>query len=237
MRLTILFVLLALLAFEPAMAQKKKKRGKNKGATVENVVPQNLIDSVSYSFGVSFANNLQQQSSLDTVSVPVILQAISDVLEKGTPRWTETEATQIISRYFKEKQKREGLVNLDKGRLFLSENARREEVDTTDSGLQYEVLRSGEGESPELTDQVKVHYTGTLIDGTVFDSSVKRGEPAVFPVNAVIRGWVEALQMMKVGDKWKLYIPYDLAYGSRGTRGIPPYSTLIFEVELLEIVK
>lgn len=127
--------------------------------------------------------------------------------------------------------------NKEEGEKFLAENALREEVTVTESGLQYEILKEGKGQKPTATDKVKVHYHGTLIDGTVFDSSVDRGEPAVFGVNQVIAGWTEALQLMPVGSKWKLYIPYELAYGERGNSGIQPYSTLIFEVELLGIEK
>ena len=124
----------------------------------------------------------------------------------------------------------------DQGQAFLANNAAREEVITTDSGLQYEVLVSGDGASPAPADLVTVHYTGTLVDGTVFDSSVQRGQPAEFPANRLIAGWVEALQLMQVGDKWKLYIPPELAYGDRGAGGlIGPGATLIFEIELLGV--
>jgi FKBP-type peptidyl-prolyl cis-trans isomerase FklB len=126
----------------------------------------------------------------------------------------------------------------DPGEAFLAANAKKEGVITTASGLQYKVLKSGTGDSPKATDQVKVHYTGTTIDGNVFDSSVQRGQPAVFPVNAVIPGWVEALQLMKVGDKWQLFIPAQLAYGAQSpSPAIPPNSVLIFEVELIDIEK
>ena len=129
-------------------------------------------------------------------------------------------------------------VATDPGEAFLAANAKKEGVTTTASGLQYKVLKSGTGDSPKATDQVKVHYTGTTIDGNVFDSSVQRGQPAVFPVNAVIPGWVEALQLMKVGDKWQLVIPAKLAYGAQSpSPAIPPNSVLIFEVELIDIEK
>lgn len=123
------------------------------------------------------------------------------------------------------------------GEKFLVDNAKRDEVSSTDSGLQYEVLNSGDGDTPTNTSTVRTHYHGTLIDGTVFDSSYDRGEPAEFPVNGVIAGWTEALQIMKTGDKWRLYIPYNLAYGEQGAGGkIAPFSTLIFDIELLAIV-
>ena len=126
--------------------------------------------------------------------------------------------------------------NSEAGKTFLAENAKREEIITTSSGLQYEVLVKGEGDSPKVTDEVTVHYHGTLIDGTVFDSSVERGQPATFPVNGVIPGWVEALQLMKPGAKYKLFIPSDLAYGERGAgQMIGPNSTLVFEVELISV--
>ncbi|WP_018275238.1 FKBP-type peptidyl-prolyl cis-trans isomerase [Teredinibacter turnerae] len=122
------------------------------------------------------------------------------------------------------------------GEAFLAENAKKEGIVVTESGLQYEILSAGDGEKPALTSKVKTHYHGTLIDGTVFDSSVNRGQPAEFPVNGVIAGWTEALQMMPVGSKWRLYVPYQLAYGERGAGGaIGPYAALVFEVELLEI--
>jgi FKBP-type peptidyl-prolyl cis-trans isomerase len=127
--------------------------------------------------------------------------------------------------------------NLKAGEAFLAANAKKEGVKTTASGLQYKVIKAGTGASPKPTDIVKVHYTGTLVDGTVFDSSVQRGEPATFPVNGVIPGWTEALQLMKVGDKWQLVIPSKLAYGEQGPRAIGPNSTLIFDVELLGIEK
>lgn len=122
-----------------------------------------------------------------------------------------------------------------KGMQFLNENGKRPEVTTLLSGMQYEVLQEGEGQKPKLTSHVTTHYHGTLIDGYVFDSSVDRGAPASFPVNGVIKGWTEALQLMPIGSKWKLYIPYHLAYGEKGSNNIKPFSTLIFEVELLDI--
>lgn len=125
----------------------------------------------------------------------------------------------------------------DAGKVFLEENVKNEGVKVTESGLQYKVLTAGEGAIPARTDHVRVHYTGRLIDGTVFDSSVQRGQPAEFPVNGVIAGWIEALTLMPVGSKWELYIPYQLAYGERGAgAAIPPFATLVFEVELLEIL-
>ena len=131
----------------------------------------------------------------------------------------------------------QGKENLEEGLKFLAENRDKKGIVETASGLQYKILEEGDGEKPSPTDEVKCHYHGTLIDGTVFDSSIQRGEPAVFPVNGVIQGWVEALQMMSAGSKWRLFVPSDLAYGERGAGGaIGPNTTLIFDVELLEIV-
>ncbi|MBQ8055754.1 MAG: FKBP-type peptidyl-prolyl cis-trans isomerase [Paludibacteraceae bacterium] len=151
---------------------------------------------------------------------------------------SENEAQIEINSYFQKMQEEAGKEAKDAGEKFLEENKKQEGVVTLPSGLQYKVIKQGTGDKPKATDQVRCHYHGTLIDGTVFDSSVRRGEPAVFPVNGVIQGWVEALQLMPVGSKWTLYIPYEMAYGTRGAgQSIPPYAALIFEVELLEIVK
>jgi FKBP-type peptidyl-prolyl cis-trans isomerase len=151
---------------------------------------------------------------------------------------TTEEADQIIRRYFEAAGEKEGQLNLEAGNAFLEENKGREGVKTTASGLQYEVITEGTGPIPSAEDRVRVHYHGTLIDGTVFDSSVERGEPAVFGVGQVIPGWTEALQLMPVGSKWKIYVPSELAYGERGAGAdIGPNTTLIFEVELLEIVE
>ena len=145
-------------------------------------------------------------------------------------------AEQIIEEFFKSKQELTAKKAQGEGAAFLAENAKREGVISLESGLQYEILNQGNGQIPTINDKITAHYHGTLIDGTVFDSSVDRGEPASFPVNGVIAGWTEALQIMPVGSKWKLYVPSDLAYGERGAgQIIGPYSTLIFEVELLSI--
>ena len=147
------------------------------------------------------------------------------------------EAQAIINDYFQQLQEKAFEQNIKEGKNFLVENAKRVEVKTTASGLQYEIIKEGKGQTPAASDRVKVHYHGTLINGNVFDSSVNRGEPATFGVTQVIQGWVEALQLMPVGSKWKLYIPSELAYGAQGAgQSIAPHTTLIFEVELLDIV-
>ena len=195
---------------------------------------QNLntfMDSVSYSLGVLVAQDLKSQGS-DNINPDALSQALADVMHGRELNVGEEVASMVFQTYAMQKQEEKNKAQ----KTFLEENAKREGVTTLPSGLQYEVLKKGEGESPSATDKVTVHYHGTLIDGTVFDSSVERGEPATFPVNGVIKGWVEALQLMQVGDKWKLFIPSELAYGSRGAgQVIGPGATLVFEVELLSI--
>jgi len=199
---------------------------------------QNLktqMDSLSYSLGVLVAQNLKSQG-LDQLDANSLAQGLTDALGDGETAVDFNQANAIVQDYMKNKQMEAHKGNIEAGKKFLEENAKREGVKTLESGLQYEVISAGEGASPSATDKVTVHYHGTLIDGKVFDSSVERGQPATFPVNGVIPGWVEALQLMKVGDKWKLFIPHELAYGERGAgQDIGPFSTLIFEVELLSI--
>ena len=150
---------------------------------------------------------------------------------------SHNEAREIVNKYFEELEAKMSAVAIEQGKAFLEENKKRPGIVTLPSGLQYEVINEGTGKKPKATDQVRCHYEGTLVDGTLFDSSIQRGEPAVFGVNQVIPGWVEALQLMSEGAKWKLYIPSDLGYGARGAgEMIPPHSTLVFEVELLEVL-
>ena len=193
------------------------------------------MDSLSYALGVLLAQNLQSQG-FDNLDETSMTTAIHDVLSGNEPKFTAEEANQVVQQYMMKKQQSKHADAIEAGKAFLAENAKREEIKVTDSGLQYEILKEGSGPKPTETSKVKVHYHGTLTDGTVFDSSVERGEPTSFGVNQVIKGWTEALQLMPQGSKWKLYIPSDLAYGPRGAGGkIGPYETLIFEVELLEI--
>ena len=207
-------------------------------AGVLTLSAQNLkteMEKVSYSLGISVANSVKAQG-LESVDPQAIGQAFSDVFEGNELAISEEEANVILQEYFQNLANKALEANSEAGKAFLAENAKREEVTTTVSGLQYEVLLEGEGDSPKATDEVTVHYHGTLIDGSVFDSSVERGQPATFPVNGVIPGWIEALQLMKPGAKYKLFIPSDLAYGERGAgQMIGPNSTLIFEVQLLSI--
>ncbi|MGB0165581.1 MAG: FKBP-type peptidyl-prolyl cis-trans isomerase [Luteibaculum sp.] len=212
----------------------RKKRGKDKNEAYELATE---LDSLSYSLGVSVSSNLLSQD-IDTLSAGALIQAIKDNLVDKNTKISENDARNIVTEYFKKLQEQQELQVKQAGKEFLEKNAKREGVVSLPSGLQYEIIKEGTGDkTPEITDRVKVHYHGTLIDGTVFDSSVQRGSPAQFPVNGVIRGWVEALQLMKPGAKWKLYIPYDLAYRDRSAGKIPAFSTLIFEVELLEILE
>lgn len=171
------------------------------------------------------------------IAVEDFAQAIKDVLEGNQTAISHQEAREIVNKYFEELEAKMSAANIEQGKAFLSENQKREGVKTLASGLQYEVITEGHGKMAQATDRVKCHYEGTLIDGTLFDSSVKRGEPAVFGVNQVIPGWVEALQLMPEGSKWKLYIPSELAYGAQGAgEMIPPHSALVFEVELIEVL-
>src|SRR5690554_6055286 len=195
-----------------------------------------LMDKLSYALGMSMASNLMN-SGLKNIDVDSFVKAFTEIMDNKTPSMSPQEANQILQDYFTKQQDEMLNKNLEAGKAFLEENKKREGVVTLPSGLQYEVINEGDGAIPKATDKVKCHYHGTLIDGTVFDSSVQRGQPAVFGVNQVIKGWVEALQLMSVGSKWRLYIPSDLAYGKQGAGGsIEPNTTLIFDVELLGIV-
>ncbi|AWV98110.1 FKBP-type peptidyl-prolyl cis-trans isomerase [Arcticibacterium luteifluviistationis] len=192
------------------------------------------LDSLSYAIGVNIGESLKAQNVQPTTEI--LNQAIKDVLNGSQLTMESANCGAFIQNYFQKAASKVGNENLAAGNAFLEKNKTREGVLTTGSGLQYEILTQGTGEKPLSTQKVKVHYHGTLIDGTVFDSSVERGSPATFGVTQVIKGWVEGLQLMPVGSKWKFYIPADLAYGPRGQGKIAPNSALIFEVELLEIL-
>lgn len=195
------------------------------------------MDKVSYALGLSIGNNFQT-SGIKDLQIADFVLGFSDVLNEKQPAITYDEAKQVINAYFMKLQQEKLEINKKAGEEFLNINKGRAGVVALPSGLQYQVLKMGEGDKPKATDKVKCHYHGTLIDGRVFDSSVERGQPAVFGVNQVIAGWVEALQLMPVGSKWRLFIPSELAYGENGAGElIEPNSTLIFDVELLEIVK
>lgn len=195
------------------------------------------MDKFSYAIGLGIGQNLLSMGAKG-IAVDDFAQAIKDVLEGNQTAISHTEARDIVNKYFAEMEEKMNAANIEQGQQFLEENKKRPGVVTLPSGLQYEVINEGTvGRYAKATDKVECHYEGTLIDGTLFDSSIKRGQPAVFGVNQVIPGWIEALQLMPEGAKWKLYIPGDLAYGAQGAgEMIPPHSTLIFEVELLKIL-
>ena len=195
------------------------------------------MDKFSYAIGLGIGQNLLSMGAKG-IAVDDFAQAIKDVLEGNQTAISHTEARDIVNKYFAELEEKMNAANIEAGKKFLEENKKREGVVTLPSGLQYEVITEGNvGRYAKATDQVQCHYEGTLVDGTLFDSSIKRGQPATFGVNQVIPGWVEALQLMPEGAKWKLYIPSDLAYGAQGAgEMIPPHSTLVFEVELQKIL-
>jgi len=199
--------------------------------------PSELKDTrekASYALGVGIARNLKQ-NKLDGVDADLLIRGLRDVLADEKIKLNDQELEAAMVAYFREMNDKMGAANRKEGEEFLAANKAQPDVKTTKTGLQYKVLKQGTGLSPKATDRVKTHYKGTLVNGKEFDSSIARGKPAVFPVTGVIPGWVEALQLMKVGDKWQLFIPSELAYGAEGNRAIPPNSTLIFEIELLGI--
>ena len=194
------------------------------------------MDKFSYAIGLGIGQNLLSMGA-QGINVEDFAQAIADVLNRNELAMSHNEAREIVNKYFMELEEKMNAENIEKCKAFLAENAKKEGIITLPSGLQYEVITEGNGKKPSATDRVKCHYEGTLIDGTLFDSSIKRGQPAVFGVNQVIQGWVEALQLMTEGSKWRLFIPSELGYGAQQAgEMIPPHSTLIFEVELIEVL-
>jgi FKBP-type peptidyl-prolyl cis-trans isomerase FklB len=248
-----IIVIAALLVGVASFGQKKKalikelaqlkaqtSEMKSKLSEIQKAKTLNLQDSLqnfSYAFGVSVGSNLKTVG-FDSLSYNAFSIALEDVINSREKISLE-DAQRQIQNTIQLKQDKIAKEQSAEGKLFLGENGKRSEVVTTESGLQYEILKDGDGPLPKASDKVKVHYTGMLIDGKVFDSSVERGEPNVFGVTQVIKGWQEALQLMPVGSKWKVFIPQDIAYGQRGAGGgmIPPYAALVFEMELLAIEK
>ncbi len=201
------------------------------------------IDTISYSLGVDIANNLKT-NGVDSLNSDAIAIAINDVMSARDLIISKEDAKNILQTYFMKLQETSQSVqnktfekNIEIGQNFLNENSKKDGVVTLESGLQYKVLTEGNGSKPLATNTVKVNYHGTLLDGTVFDSSFDRGQPVEFALNQVISGWTEGLQYMSEGATFEFYIPYNLAYGANGNQGIEPYSTLLFKVELLEVVK
>ncbi len=202
------------------------------------------MDKLSYALGLGIGQQLRQMGLKDVLSIDDFAASITDVLQGNELKVSNTEAQDIVQSFFQKQEKvmqeeraKKGKAELDRGRVFLEGNGKREGVVTTKSGLQYEVLREGTGKHPKATDKVRCHYEGRLIDDTVFDSSYKRNEPAVFGLNQVIPGWTEGLQLMGEGAKYRFYIPYLLGYGESGAgEMIPPFATLVFDVELIEVL-
>ncbi len=202
---------------------------------------QSLLDSVSYALGVNISESFKQQG-VEGLEGDLLAKGFEDFAQ-GHPVLDGNKSLEVLQNFMMEQQKKQAeqdklaaAPRIEEGKKFLEENGKRPEVTTLPSGLEYEILKEGNGPKPTINDKVKVHYHGTLIDGTVFDSSVDRGEPIEFPLSQVIKGWTEGLQLMPVGSKWRLYIPYNLAYGEQSpSPKIPAYSTLIFDVELLDI--
>lgn len=194
------------------------------------------MDRVSYALGMSVANNIKA-SGVKNLKVADFAAAMEDIFAGKRCRMEAHEAQELLNGFFRELQQSQIREMKEEGEKFLAENGRKEGVVTLPSGLQYKVLKEGKGAKPAAEGKVKCHYEGKLVNGTVFDSSYARNTPAVFPVNGVIQGWVEALQLMNEGSQWELYIPYNLAYGERGAgESIPPYAALVFKVELLEVL-
>lgn len=217
----------------PSIAQKKKDSKDTKTLKLET-----RQDSISYCFGVLIGKNLLQ-TGIDKVNSNLLAVGVDEVINKKTTIIDETKANEIIGKFVNEQRKSKGDKKLSEGKAFLDKNKAEPGVITTASGLQYKILKEGNGEKPASDSKVTVHYHGTLLDGKVFDSSVDRGQPIQLTVNGVIEGWKEALQLMPVGSKWKLFIPSSLGYGDQAMQGSPiePNSVLIFEVELISIDK
>lgn len=201
------------------------------------------MDKVSYALGLGIGRQLSDMGA-ESLNIDDFAQAIKDVIAGKQPQIGENEAQRIVQEFFanQEKQQRAKAAekfktNKENGEKYLKENAMKEGIHVLPSGLQYMVLREGNGKKPVATDKVKCHYEGMLVDGTLFDSSIQRGEPATFPLNGVIAGWTEGLQLMQEGAKYRFFIPFHLGYGEHGAgQSIPPYSALIFDVELIEVV-
>lgn len=233
-RIKIIVLSITIMSFNYSSFAQGKATKKDK-TTDTDMVLKTEADKVSYSLGITVGANLKK-NGVDTVNADALAAAIKDIYSSSTLKISEDSAKIVLDTYFKNLQEKLGEKSKNEAHKFFDDNKKREGVVQLASGLQYMVVKQGSGPKPTASDTVTVHYTGKLVDGSVFDSSVERNEPATFPVNMVIPGWTEALQLMSVGSKWNLYIPSDLGYGERGAGGvIPPNATLVFEVELLSI--
>ncbi|MBR0489948.1 MAG: FKBP-type peptidyl-prolyl cis-trans isomerase [Prevotella sp.] len=201
------------------------------------------MDKLSYALGIGIGRQLAQMGA-DSLNIDDFAQAIKDIIGGQSLQVSDSEAQQLVNSFFQEQEAKQRAAAAEKGKAvkeagekFLAENAKKDGIITLTSGLQYQVLKEGNGKSPKATDRVKCHYEGTLIDGTMFDSSIQRGEPAVFGLNQVIAGWTEGVQLMQEGAKYRFFIPYNLGYGEHGAgASIPPFAALVFDVELIEVV-
>lgn len=194
------------------------------------------MEKISYALGLGIGQQLKSMN-IENFDIKEFSRSIEDVMAGRDTDMTAREAQVMLSEYFQKKEKEQAEENIAKGKTYLEENGKREGVITTKSGLQYEVLTEGTGKSPKATDKVRCHYEGRLTDGSIFDSSYQRGEPADFGLNQVIAGWTEGVQLMKEGAKYRFHIPYLLGYGERGAgASIPPYATLVFDVELIKVL-
>lgn len=235
-RKLILVFVISLCALGISHAQKKKK-GKSSVPETPVFALKSKMDSINYVLGVEIANNIKSQG-MDSINMEAFSKGLNDVFKGNSLMVAKDQNMQLLSTYFQALYAKKTEANKAVGEKFLAENKTKEGVVTLPSGLQYKILKEGTGPKPAATDKVTTHYHGTLIDGTVFDSSVERGEPASFKLNEVIPGWTEALQLMPVGSKWKIFVPSNLAYGERGAgNDIGPHAALIFDVELLSIDK
>lgn len=195
-------------------------------------------DKISYSIGVNLGKSFAQQG-VGELNYDAFVAGLKDIMTNTDLKISEQEANELVQQYFTSLQEKRFEKNIEQGNKFLDDNAKNENIVVLPSGLQYEIIEQGNGPTPKIDDIVTTHYHGTLIDGTIFDSSIERNQPATFPVNGVIQGWVEALQMMPVGSVWKLYIPSELAYGANPHPGGPiePHTALVFKIQLLGIEK
>jgi len=201
------------------------------------------MDKVSYALGLGIGRQLSQMGA-DNLDIDDFAKAIKDILASKKPEIDDAEAQTLVKDFFEKQEAKQRAAaaekfkeTKEKGEAYLAENAKKEGVVTLPSGLQYQVIKEGNGRRPKATDKVKCHYEGMLVDGTLFDSSIQRGEPATFPLNGVIKGWTEGLQLMQEGAKYRFFIPYHLGYGENGAgASIPPFAALVFDVELIEVV-